>query len=107
MPKKKKKLSKSVISEMLNDILDTDIDFTKLSYAELEELAKAIEKLLKEGKEKKFSLKRLNKLKSLVAELGYEFLTEWDGPVAKVLREIFKSALEGREEDETDDEEEE
>jgi len=78
--------------------LGTNIDFTRLSYDDLTELAKAIERLLEE-KERGFSLERLDKLKNLLARLGYEFLANWDGPIARALREIFKEALEKGEEE--------
>ena len=110
MPKKKKKLSKEELAEALNDILDTDIKFTKLSYNELEQLAKALERLLieKEKQEsKEFSFKKLNKLKKLLAQLGIEFLSNWNGPVVKALREIFLESLEKEEEEENEEEEDE
>ena len=60
--KRKKKPTKEDLSELLNTVLDTDIDFTKLSYDELEELVQAIERLIEE-KEKGFDVERLNRLR--------------------------------------------
>jgi len=97
--KRKKKPTKEDLSELLNTVLDTDIDFTKLSYDELEELVQAIERLIEE-KEKGFDMERLNRLRKVLAEVGVEILSNWKGPIVTALREIFKTALEKEEKEE-------
>ena len=99
--KRKKRIEKEKkeISDVINEFLGTDIDFTKLEYEELIELAKALDKLATKESEE-FSVEKLNKIKLVLARLGYELLSNWEGPIAKALRGIFKEALEREKEKE-------
>jgi len=106
--KKKKKSTRlkerKEISKLLNQVLETDIAWHKLSIEDLtqivnlftnpDELYERLKKLQKEGFEEQ-EAEEENLLRKMVRDLavkaGVRFVEKWDGPIITYLRELLKS----------------
>ena len=79
-------------SKRLNEVLGTNIDFSKLSLEELEQLVLALDNLVRKAQSGGFG--ELKRLKILLAGIGYRLFSAWQGPIASIFADIFKDSLE-------------
>lgn len=81
--------------DALRDVLDTEIEFERLTKDDIIELTNIISNMLSGGKndnETEEQKKQKKPLKTLVDASG-EFLTEWNGPIITKLREKARNEL--------------
>ena len=91
---------KSMIAELLNEILGLDIRWEKLSLDELIELAKLFaepEKLIKRLQEaQRKARERIENLKNLIKDFAKSVFKYWNGPLIRLLRRVVLEVEEER-----------